>query len=643
MATAVTPEALERARLVLRDDLVVYPERALTIVSSTGDRIPFRLKRPQLRLARALMAQRAAGQPMRAIILKARKVGFSTQTQGMLVQRATQIPVHYALVVAQDTRTAGEIFSIGRRMWEGLPADVKPTIAYERNSRGGQKFMQFGESSALARRSGQMGLDSTIEISTARDVDAGRGLTIRSLHLSELAFWPYVEKLLGLLNAVPDDPDSLIVKESTANGMNFFRDDWVSAVAGESGYVAIFTPWFEEEGYQRPFLSETERDRFVASIGTGKYGDAEPGLLELMLSELPALAAASGLPFTQDEHDGLLERCYRHLAWRRWAIPAKTQGELSKFAQEYPATADEAFLSTGRRVFTQDVVAHVVKAVELTDPIVPTDKRPGPARGALETPAGGTRSVKAPRGITIDVPHTVLWTPAKRLAADVRARWEIFEAPQKEQAVDGRRVPVGQYIVACDPMSGEENDGELANHAIQVVNHRTLGQAAQYESQDDPDQVALECLRAALHYNGAWIVVETTGGWGLSIVQRLARDYRYPKVYQRDVPLARSAKRLDRLGWSTDSQTKPLLIDRGKELLREGTDGIRSRRLAAQLTTYIYDDRGRAKPESGKLADLLMAWLIAQKVCELRPLKPDRRKGPTSTATRIVQNVKTGW
>lgn len=643
MAVVVTDEARERARLVLRDDLIVYAERALTIVNSVGESVPFKLKRPQVRLARALMAQRAAGQPMRAVVLKARKVGFSTQTQGMIVQRATQIPVHYALVVAQDTRTAGEIFSIGRRMWQDLPADVQPSIAYERNSRGGQKFMQFGESSMLARRAGQMGLDSTIEISTARDVDAGRGLTIRSLHLSEVAFWPYPEKKLGLLNAVPDDPDSLIVEESTANGMNHFNDDWQAAVAGESGYFPMFTPWFEEEGYQRPFLDEIERGRFVDSIGTGKYGDDELALLELMEREIPRLAAEAGMPLTEDEQAGLRDRCYRHLNWRRWAIPAKCQGDLTKFHQEYPATAEEAFLSTGRRVFVPEVVAHVLEAVKVTDPVTPTAEAPGPARGALLP--GDVKKVRAPRGIVIDVPSSAVWTPARKLADDVRPRWEIFEAPLQETFPDdgGPKIPAGQYIVACDPMSGEENEGELANHAVQVVNHRTLMQAAQYESQDDPDQVALELLLAALHYNGAWIVVETTGGWGLSIVQRLARDYRYPRVYSRDVPLSRTAKRLDRLGWSTDSATKPMLIDRGRELLREETDGIQSRRLAAQLTTYVRDERGKMKPEPGKLADLLMAWLIAQKVAELRPLRPDRPRGATSTSTRTVRSVKTGW
>lgn len=628
--TGVTDEAREAARRILRDDFVVYPQEALTIIDALGEQVPFRLKRPQVRLARGLMAQREAGQPMRAVILKARKVGFSTQTQGMLVQRATQIPVHYALVVAQDTRTAGEIFSIGRRMWAALPEDVKPEIAYERNSRGGQKFMQFGEPSLLARRSGQMGLDSTIEISTARDVDAGRGLTIRSLHLSEVAFWPYQEKLLGLLNAVPDDPDTLIIWESTGNGHNFFKDAWDRAVSGESGYVGIFTPWFEEEGYQRPFLDAIDRQRFVDSVGTGRWGDDEPALLELMQRELPRLADEAGMPMGEAELDGLLDRCYRHLAWRRWCIAAKCDSDLDKFHQEYPATAEEAFLSTGRRVFKAEAVSRVLARCAETDPATPTVDCPGPARGAFV--ASATKEIRAARGMKIEIPRAVEWTPARKLGEDVRARWEVWEAPQQAMVDDeGKRHPEGQYIVSCDPMSGEENEGTLANHAIQVINHRTLKQAAQYESQADPDQVALELLMAAMHYNGALIVVEVTGGWGTSIVQRLARDYRWARMYQRDAPESRTAKRMERLGWSTDVKTKPLVIDRMTELLRDGVDGICSRRLAGQFLTYVRDERGRTKPEAGKLADLLMAFAIGQTVAGQRPLKSDRKPGATSS------------
>jgi hypothetical protein len=61
----------------------------------------------QLAFDEALERQRAAGRPMRAIILKARKLGFSTWVQAKAMQRVTQMEAQYALTVAQDRKTAG--------------------------------------------------------------------------------------------------------------------------------------------------------------------------------------------------------------------------------------------------------------------------------------------------------------------------------------------------------------------------------------------------------------------------------------------------------------------------------------------------------------------------------------------------------
>lgn len=72
-----------------------------------------------------------------------------------------------------------------------------------------------------------------------------------------------------------------------------------------------------------------------------------------------------------------------------------------------------------------------------------------------------------------------------------------------------------------------------------------------------------------------------------------------------------------------------MMIARGEELLRTETDGIRSRKLASQMLTYVYDERGRANPEPKKLADVLLSWLIVQRVAEITPIKPDRPRGAT--------------
>jgi hypothetical protein len=608
-------EARERVRRKLRTDFAYYPEHALKIVSAQGEVIPFVLKRPQVRLARGLMAQRDRGEPMRAVILKARKVGFSTQAQGILIQRTTQIPNHTALVVAHDGLTAGEVFGIGRLMWARLPQQIKPSLAYERNGIR-EKLMIFGEASTLLRREGLVGINSAIHIQTAgtsQSSNRGRGLTIRTLHMSEGAFWEAQGKRLALVNAVPDDADTLILDESTANGHNAFKDSWDAAVDGSSGYLPCFTPWFEELGYRRAFRSDEERWEFQATLGEGAYGEDEPELLELIPRRIREWEEEFGDRALSEE--ALKTRTLEHLQWRRQTIASKTEGDVEKFHQEYPSTPEEAFLSTGRRIFRPVYVQRLLARVDETDPAVPSARRPGPARGLLR--GDKPKTIRSPRGVTIEVPQRAIWVPRAKAQGEA-TRWRLWKAPR----------PGGQYIVGVDPESGEDNEGAEAESAIQIIDHQTLAQVGEWRGHGvDPDEVTLQAYLGALLFNKAWIGVEVTGGWGTPHVNRLAREFHYPRVYRRSPADHRIRDESERLGWSTDPRTLPLMQARGNELLRADIDGIRSRVVAVQMLTYVKNERGRSNPEPGKLSDALMAWLIAQAIAQERPLRPDRPRG----------------
>lgn len=638
-------DRVEAVRHRLRTDYIYFAEQAVWIVNKRAKKIRLKLKRPQKRLMRALMAQRAAGQAQRAIALKARQVGISTACQSMLCQRSTQEENHLALDLAQDRKTAGKLFKMGEFAWANLPHEIKPPAARKADTED-RKYLVFGEPSASMRRAGVLGLNSSMEISTAKGL-AGRGLTPRSLHISEYAWWEQGEAILGVINGVPDDEDSWIVKESTAQGHNHFKDEWDLAVSGEDGYYPFFSPWFEEEDYRRPFASAVERVEFEQGLGFHpRWGEDEQWLSVMIESSYRDWHEEEAYPWWSEE--ALKLRVLEHLHWRRWAIAAKCQGRVSRFKQEYPSIPEEAFLATGNRVFDPQTVAVVIKRCEkLTDPPVPTIQATGPVPGIFrvaETRKGMDRAKNV-----IEVPTKVLWVPAARgLAHDEVPRWRLWSAPQQRMVLeDGTVSPAGQYMIGCDPASGETDDKGTthAEHAIEVVDHRTRKQVAEWVGQIDPDLVALELLKAALYFNGAWVGVERTGGYGLSMVRKLAIDYRWARTWEDKDKGTRTEKRRDRLGWSTDSQSKPLMEAEGIELLRIEKDGIRSLLLARQMLTYIRDDRGRTKPEAGKLSDRLMAWLLAQMLCKMRPIRPDREgtSTPKKPPKRQKRSRKTGY
>ena len=82
---------------------------------------------------------------------------------------------------------------------------------------------------------------------TAGSGGVGRSYTFTNLHISELAFWPGNKKetMTGLLQAVPNLPDTMIIVESTANGFEYFKEIWDKAVKGENDFVPLFVGWNE--------------------------------------------------------------------------------------------------------------------------------------------------------------------------------------------------------------------------------------------------------------------------------------------------------------------------------------------------------------------------------------------------------------
>lgn len=287
-----------------------YIEKFVKIRDKEGHIIPLTLNEPQMKLYRALAQQDKAGKPMRAIVLKARQMGFSTLTEAIIFKRtATKRGVRSGIVAHKDESTAN-LFNMSKLIYNNLPDELRP----ERKASNAYELV-------FDNREGT-GLGSSIRAMTAGGQGIGRSDTFQNLHLSEFAFWPGDKKLTlaGIMQAVPAGAGTMVVIESTANGFDEFKAMWDRAVAGESDFVPVFCGWWELAGYRRLY------DGFDLT-------DAEQ-----------AMQARYGLDCEQ-------------LAWRRWCIDNMCGGDEQLFRQEYPACPEEAFLSTGECVFDQDAVS----------------------------------------------------------------------------------------------------------------------------------------------------------------------------------------------------------------------------------------------------------------------------------------------
>jgi hypothetical protein len=114
---------IERLRQRLVYDTPFWAEHC-AVVRREDKRAVKLIARPwQLAFDAALEKQRAEGKPMRAIILKARKLGFSTWVEAKFMQRITQMEAQYAVVVGQDRPTSGVLFDMAKLIYDRLPTD----------------------------------------------------------------------------------------------------------------------------------------------------------------------------------------------------------------------------------------------------------------------------------------------------------------------------------------------------------------------------------------------------------------------------------------------------------------------------------------------------------------------------------------
>lgn len=294
----------ERAiRQKLKDDFAHFASRTLHIRTKSGAIEKLKLNKAQLHIHELVERQREKTGKVRAIILKGRQQGCSTYTEARLYWRVIHSFGVRAFILTHEEEATRNLFEMAKRFHERCNPLIQPHTAASN-----AKELVFDK------------LDSGYKLGTAGNKSTGRSSTIQFFHGSEVAFWPHAsEHAMGVLQTIPNEPNTEVFLESTANGVgNYFYQQWQLAEAGESDFIPIFIPWFWQEEYQR---------------------------------EVP-----EGTTFTDEEVE--LGRLYKlkpeQLYWRRKKISELSASGIDgskAFKQEYPCNAIEAFQTTGEDSF----------------------------------------------------------------------------------------------------------------------------------------------------------------------------------------------------------------------------------------------------------------------------------------------------
>lgn len=160
-----------------------------------------------------------------------------------------------------------------------------------------------------------------------------------------------------------------------------------------------------------------------------------------------------------------------------------------------------------------------------------------------------------------DVPIEVLFEQDKITFGEVgTGSTAIWEPPD----------PSGQYIVGVDTASGLTPGDKLrvpdascaAVHRLFDVGGKVrMRKVAEFHGYERPNVFAEEVKKLGVYYNMAWLVVETTGGLGAAVLERLRTQIFYPKIFvDKSRPQQTEVNFFQQFGVSTTQNTKPLMI-----------------------------------------------------------------------------------
>lgn len=541
-------------RETIRWDTAAWMESYGKIRKKSGELVRPRANVYQLRINEVIKVAHETGRPCRLVCLKPRQKGSSTFSVAAGYRRLQAKP-------AMGLIAGGAHFQ-GKNLFKILGTyaatdELQPDTCKVMDSEA-----RFANGSSMERI-------------TLANSNAGRSGTYQVLIITEVAYLADEgvanadHVLNGLLKCVPNEPDTMIIEESTAKGASgFFYDRFQKAItleeflAGRNGYVKVFAAWFEFDDSRLPPESE----------GIYSFSD--------LTDEEQKLANKWNLDLWQ-------------VAWMRWAIRDECNGDFDKFQQDYPFDPESAFLKSGSCRFDVTGLEHQAEV----------SKRVNRQFGALEYNQRADR---------------VSWTPT----SEMEARCVRWEQPR-----------VGcRYLVAIDPMTGASQVGGVDpdSHAVfvmrqgyveggrwvppaVVMRNNLRKDGTRFGCWWDIDVLAEEVWRMARYWQ-AVVIPEMNMDKGMVELLKLKGDV---NIYQRELFNQRENTITKAYGWMTDTRTRGMIIENLARGVRETGRGefgeglhIRCPWAIEQMKHFVTKPNGKAEASQGKHDDDVLALAI---------------------------------
>lgn len=167
------------------------------------------------------------------------------------------------------------------------------------------------------------------------------------------------------------------------------------------------------------------------------------------------------------------------------------------------------------------------------------------------------------------------------------------------------------YLITADVARGDGADYSAA----QVIDIEENTQVAEYRGQLPTKEFGLFLCTLGAEYNNALIAPENSSvGWATveTIIDRGYSNLYYSSRSQQNYESYFYEDTSNKIpGFTTSLKTRPLLIDKFREYLADGSVRIHSKRLLEEMKTFIWKN-GRPEAQSGYNDDLVMSFAISQ-------------------------------
>ena len=531
-------EMKKRERLsAYKSDFKSFACEQIKIITKDSSKgfVPFDFNAAQVIVHEAIEKQLRETGKVRAIILKGRQMGLSTYTTARVFWKSYFNANNKSVVMAHDAATSDALFSMSKNTIDKMSDDYRPKIR-----KSNAKEIIFDDN------------DSGYRLYTAGAPEAGRGTTPTIAHLSEVAFWIHDVKILaGLFQGISEADGTEVILESTANGIgNEFHRLWMGAVNGENDYIPIFVPWFLMPEYRRK--------------------------------------CPDGVEFTEKEE--IYQKQYgldrEQLYWRKLKI---AEGGENKFRQEYPATASEAFISSGSNVFNLEKLNRLI---------------PQPVLARREFSFEACMMEEARHGSI-----------------------EIYKYPTFDDA----------FAIGADVALGVGKDSSAAV----VMNNKREICAVYRNNTVDPSQFGDLLFYLGRYYNNALLAVESNS-MGIATLNRLTQ-MKYVNMYYQTKIANISKEDGTKMGWRTTSASKPAIIGFLKNAIEQDDIWVPSRVVIQEMMNYVADDGGRTNAQPGCTDDTVIATAIALEVIRTHGDRLTNTNVPFSQKLGGFQYTETNW